>query len=74
MFVSRLFTPLDAMPQAGLILEFLSPLKNTFDFIRTGADKPSFFGWKANIDIPCFWIVIFLLVSQMLHKIIMKKE
>jgi len=74
MFVSGLFIPLDAMPQATLILAFLSPLTHTLDLIRTGVGKASFFGWNANIGVLCVWIVVFLLVGQIFHKIIMKKE
>jgi len=74
MFVSGLFIPLDAMPQASLILAFLSPLTHTLDLIKIGIGKASFFGLNANIGVLCIWIVIFLLVGQMFHKIIMKKE
>jgi ABC-2 type transport system permease protein len=74
MFVSGLFIPLDAMPKAGLVLAFLSPLTHTLDLIRIGIGKTSFFGWNANIAVLCVWIVIFLLVGQLFHKIIMKKE
>jgi len=74
MFVSGLFIPLDAMPQAGLILAFLSPLTHTLDLIRTGIGQASFFGLNANIGVLCFWIIVFIFVGQMFHKIIMKRE
>ena len=74
MFVSGLFIPLDSMPQAGLILAFLSPLTHTLDLIKIGIGKASFFGWNANIGVLCTWIIVFLFVGQMFHKIIMKKE
>ena len=44
MFVSGLFIPLDAIPQAGLILAFLSPPTYTLDLVRTGVSKGFFFG------------------------------
>ena len=74
MFVSGLFIPLDSMPQAGLILAFLSPLTHTLDLIRVGIGQASFFGLNANIGVLCFWIIVFLFVGQMFHKIIMKRE
>ena len=74
MFVSGLFIPLDAMPEPGLILAFLSPLTHTLDLIGIGVGGTSFFGWEANIGVLCIWIVVFLFVGQMFHKIIMKKE
>jgi ABC-2 type transport system permease protein len=74
MFVSGLFIPLDAMPEPGLILAFLSPLTHTLDLIRIGVGGTSYFGWEANIGVLCIWIVVFLFVGQMFHKIIMKKE
>ncbi|GAH38776.1 unnamed protein product, partial [marine sediment metagenome] len=74
MFVSGLFIPLDTMPQASLILAFLSPLTHTLDLIRVGIGHASFFGLNANIGVLCFWIIVFLFVGQMFHKIIMKRE
>jgi len=74
MFISGLFIPLNVMPQASLVLAFLSPLTHTLDLIKTGTGGVSFFGWNANISILCVWIVIFLLVGQLFHKMIMKKE
>jgi ABC-2 type transport system permease protein len=74
MFISGLFIPLNVMPQASLVLAFLSPLTHTLDLIRMGTGGVSFFGWNANISILCVWIVIFLLVGQLFHKMIMKKE
>ncbi|MCK4964491.1 MAG: ABC transporter permease [Dehalococcoidia bacterium] len=74
MFVSGLFIPLDAMPQASLILAFLSPLTHTLDLIRVGIGQASFFGLNANIGVLCSWIIVFLFVGQMFHKIIMKRE
>lgn len=74
MFVSGLFIPLDAMSKTGLILAFLSPLTHTLDLIRMGTGGASFFGWNANIGVLCIWIIVFLFVGQMFHKIIMKKE
>ena len=74
MFVSGLFIPLDAMPEPGLILAFLSPLTHTLDLIGIGVGGTSYFGWEANIGVLCIWIAVFLFVGQMFHKIIMKKE
>ena len=74
MFVSGLFIPLEAMPQAGLILAFLSPLAHTLDLIRVGTGGSSFFGLNTNIGVLCVWIVVFLWVGQIFHKIIMKRE
>jgi len=74
MFVSGLFIPLDAMPQPSVYLSYLSPLTHTLDLIGIGIGRASFFGWEANIGVLFIWIIIFLFVGQMFHKIIMKKE
>ena len=74
MFVSGMFIPLDQMPAMGVSAAFLSPLSHTLDLFRLGMGVPSFFGWPYNIGVLILWLLMFLFVGQMFHRIIMKRE
>jgi ABC-2 type transport system permease protein len=74
MFVSGMFIPLDQMPKIGVYAAFLSPLSHTLDLIRLGIGRPSYFGSLSNIGVLIVWLLAFLFVGQIFHKIIMKRE
>ena len=74
MFVSGMFIPLDQMPTMGVYAAFLSPLSHTLDLIRLGMGGSSYFGWLSNIGVLLVWLLTFLFVGQMFHRIIMKRE
>lgn len=74
MFVSGMFIPLDQMPTMGVYAAFLSPLSHTLDLIRLGMGESSYFGWLSNIGVLLVWLLTFLFVGQMFHRIIMKRE
>lgn len=74
MFVSGMFIPLDQMPTIGVYAAFLSPLSHTIDLIRLGIGKPSYFGSLSNIGVLIVWLLAFLFIGQVFHKIIMKRE
>jgi len=74
MFVSGMFIPLERMPPAGVYAAFLSPLTHTLDLLRLGMGGASHFGWAANVGVLATWMVVFLLMGQMFHRIIMKRE
>jgi len=74
MFVSGMFIPLDQMPTTGVYAAFLSPLSHTLDLIRLGMGESSYFGWLSNIGVLLVWLLTFLFVGQMFHRIIMKRE
>jgi ABC-2 type transport system permease protein len=74
MFVSGMFIPLESMSTYSIAAAFLSPLTHTLDLIKQGTGGSSFFGVTTNITILTFWLIIFLYVGQMFHKIIMKRE
>ena len=74
MFVSGMFIPLERMPPAGVYAAFLSPLTHTLDLLRLGMGGASYFGWAANVGTLATWMVVFLLMGQMFHRIIMKRE
>lgn len=74
MFVSGMFIPLDQMPTIGVYIAFLSPLSHTLDLIRLGMGRPSYFGSPSNIGVLIVWLLAFLFIGQIFHKIIMKRE
>lgn len=74
MFVSGMFIPLERMPAASTYAAFLSPLTHTLDLLKLGMGDISHFGWAANIGILITWLIVFLFVGQMFHRIIMKRE
>jgi len=74
MFVSGMFIPVERMPEAGKIVALLSPLTHTIDLINLGTSGSSYFGFATNICILSVWMLVFLYVGQIFHKIIMKKE
>ena len=74
MFISGMFIPLEQMPAIGVYSAFLSPLTHTLDLIRLGMGKVSYFGWLVNMGVLIVWLLIFLLIGQMFHRIIMKRE
>ena len=74
MFVSGMFIPLDQMPTMGVYAAFLSPLSHTLDLIRLGMGGSSYFGWLSNTGVLLVWLLTFLFVGQMFHRIIMKRE
>lgn len=74
MFISGMFIPLERMPSAGIYAAFLSPLTHTLDLLRLGMGGASHFGWATDIGVLITWMVVFLFVGQMFHRIIMKRE
>ncbi len=74
MFVSGMFIPLEGMPTIGVYAAFLSPLTHTLDLLRLGLGGSSNFGWAANVGVLAAWMIVFLFMGQMFHKIIMKRE
>jgi ABC-2 type transport system permease protein len=74
MFISGMFIPLENMPTLGLYAAFLSPLTHTIDLINVGIGGSSFFGFTTNICLLLVWLVVFLYIGQIFHKIIMKRE
>jgi ABC-2 type transport system permease protein len=74
MFISGMFIPLEQMPTAGIYAAFLSPLTHTLDLLKLGTGGESFFGMTTNIVVLSAWLLTFLFIGQMFHKIIMKRE
>jgi ABC-2 type transport system permease protein len=74
MFVSGMFIPLENMSATGIALAFISPLTHTLDLVKLGTGGASFFGILTNIGVLSIWLIIFLYIGQMFHKIIMKRE
>jgi ABC-2 type transport system permease protein len=74
MFVSGMFIPLENMPTAGIYAALLSPLTHTLDLLRLGVGGKSFFGIVVNIGVLSVWLLLFLYIGQLFHKIIMKRE
>lgn len=74
MFVSGMFIPLEAMPDIGVYAALLSPLTHTLDLLRASTGKASYFGVPLNITVLLMWMVVFLYIGQMFHRIIMKRE
>jgi len=74
MFVSGMFIPIERMPEAGKIVALLSPLTHTIDLMNLGTSGASFFGFAVNIFVLSVWMLVFLYIGQMFHKIIMKRE
>ena len=74
MFVSGMFVPLEHMPTAGIYAALLSPLTHTLDLLRLSTGGQSFFGMAINIIVLTVWMILFLYVGQMFHRIIMKRE
>jgi ABC-2 type transport system permease protein len=74
MFVSGMFVPLEQMPLAGVYAALVSPLTHTIDLLRLGIGGESFFGIAVNIAVLSIWMVLFLYIGQMFHRIIMKRE
>ncbi len=74
MFVSGMFIPLESMPDVGITVAFLSPLAHTLDLLKIGTGGSSFFGLLTNINVLSVWLIVFLYIGLMFHKIIMKRE
>jgi ABC-2 type transport system permease protein len=74
MFVSGMFIPLEAMPTVGVYAALLSPLTHTLDLLRLGTGGHSFFGVAVNVTILTAWTLLFLVIGQTFHRIIMKRE
>ena len=74
MFVSGMFIPLESMSTTGISAAFLSPLTHTLDLVKLGTGGSSFFGMVSNIGVLSVWLIVFLFIGQMFHKIIMKRE
>jgi len=74
MFVSGMFIPLENMPNVAITVAFLSPLTHTLDLLKLGTGGSSFFGLTTNISVLSVWLILFLYVGQMFHKMIMKRE
>lgn len=74
MFVSGMFMPIKSMPTAGMYVALLSPLTHTLDLLNLGTGGSSFFGYSTNIIVLSIWLVVFLYIGQLFHKIIMKRE
>ncbi len=74
MFISGMFVPLEQMPTVGIYAAFLSPLTHTLDLLKLGVGGESFFGMTINIVVLSVWLLLFLFIGQIFHKIIMKRE
>jgi ABC-2 type transport system permease protein len=74
MFISGIFIPLEQMPTVGIYAALLSPLTHTLDLLKLGIDGESFFSMPINITILSVWMLLFLYIGQMFHRIIMKRE
>jgi ABC-2 type transport system permease protein len=74
MFVSGMFIPLESMSTIGVSAAFFSPLAHTLDLVKLGTGGSSFFGIVSNIGVLSVWLIVFLYVGQMFHRIIMKRE
>ena len=74
MFVSGMFIPVESMPAAGQVVAALSPLTHTIDLLRLSTGSPSIFGFTVNISVLLVWMILFLYVGQMFHKMIMRRE
>ena len=74
MFVSGMFIPLESMPPMGITVAFLSPLAHTLDLLKIGTGGSSFFGLLTNISVLSVWLIVFLYIGLVFHKIIMKRE
>jgi ABC-2 type transport system permease protein len=74
MFVSGMFIPLDMMPKIGVYIALLSPLTHTLDLLNLGTGGSSYFGFSTNICVLLTWLIVFLYVGQLFHRIIMKRE
>lgn len=74
MFVSGMFIPSEQMPPAGIYTAFVSSLTHTLDLLRLSTGGQSFFGITANIIILSVWMLVFLYIGQVFHRIIMKRE
>jgi len=74
MFASGMFIPLERMPTIGIYTASLSPLTHTLDLLNLGTGNSSFFGFAANIGVLTVWMLVFLYIGQLFHKIIMKRE
>jgi ABC-2 type transport system permease protein len=74
MFVSGMFIPIERMPEAGKIIALISPLTHTIDLIKLGISGSSYFGFAINICVSSVWMILFLYIGQVFHKIIMKRE
>lgn len=74
MFISGIFIPFEQMPTAGIYAALLSPLTHTLDLLKLGIGGESFFSMPINITILSVWMLLFLYIGQMFHRIIMKRE
>ena len=74
MFVSGMFIPLETMPTVGIYAAMFSPLTHTLDLLNLGTGGASHFGFFINIFILLVWLVVFLYIGQLFHRIIMKRE
>ena len=74
MFVSGMFIPVENMPAAGQIVAALSPLTHTIGLLNLGTGSSSMFGFAANIGALLVWMLVFLYVGQLFHKMIMRRE
>jgi len=74
MFVSGMFIPIESMSAIGVTAAFLSPLSHTLDLLKLGTGSSSYFGVITNLGVLSAWLILFLYVGQLFHKIIMKRE
>ena len=74
MFVSGMFIPIENMPAIGVTAAFLSPLSHTLDLLKLGTGGSSYFGIFTNLGVLSVWLILFLYIGQLFHKIIMKRE
>jgi ABC-2 type transport system permease protein len=74
MFISGIFIPLEQMPTVGIYAALLSPLTHTLDLLKLSIGGTSFFGMPLNITILSVWMMLFLYIGQLFHRIIMKRE
>jgi len=74
MFVSGMFIPIESMPAIGVTAAFLSPLSHTLDLLKLGTGSSSYFGVITNLGVLSVWLILFLYIGLLFHKIIMKRE
>ena len=60
--------------RTAIYAAFLSPFTHTLDLLKLGTGGESFFGMTTNIVVLSVWLLLFLFIGQMFHKIIMKRE
>ena len=74
MFVSGMFIPVESLPEIGRSIALFSPLTHTFDLMKLATGGISYFGLSTNILVLVLWIILFLYIGQLFHKLIMKRE